>query len=46
VVVWQNETATDLGTIGAGPYEANNVSALNNLGQLVGYQQTSPGAVS
>jgi probable HAF family extracellular repeat protein len=46
VVVWQNGTATDLGTIGAGPpYEGNSVSAINNLGHVVGYQQISTGAV-
>jgi probable HAF family extracellular repeat protein len=46
VVVWQNGTASDLGTIGAGPpYEGNAVSAINNLGQVVGYQQLSTGAV-
>jgi probable HAF family extracellular repeat protein len=46
VVVWQNGTATDLGTIGAGPpYEGNKVSAFNNFGQVVGYQQISTGAV-
>jgi probable HAF family extracellular repeat protein len=46
VVVWQHGTATDLGTIGAGPpYEGNRVSAFNNLGQVVGYQQLSSGAV-
>lgn len=36
-MVWQNGSATDLGTIGV-------VSAINNLGQVVGYQQTSTGA--
>jgi probable HAF family extracellular repeat protein len=46
VVVWQNGTATDLGTIGAGPpYEGNSVSAINNLGQVVGYQQISTGGI-
>jgi probable HAF family extracellular repeat protein len=46
VVVWQNGTASDLGTFGPPPpYEGAAVIGFNNNGQVVGWHQTSTGAV-
>ena len=42
-MLWQNGTATDLGTLGG--LQAFDATAINNLGQIAGSGQTSTGAV-